>query len=121
MLSVRESRVTYDLSRKKNPSKYKPLSEHQFNMDNRRDKRDKTGLVPNDEPARGSYEEDRRKQLKKDREQYNVNPLGYYTGGVPKKDSGAIRGKSMAEPGFFHSPQLHNFLNYNHQDTAFVT
>jgi curved DNA-binding protein CbpA len=83
VLSVRESRVNYDLSRKKNPDAYKPVSDYQFAMDQRRDKRDKSGMIPKDKPARGSYAEDRLNQLKKDREQYNVNHLGYYSGGIP--------------------------------------
>lgn len=52
-------------------------------MDKRRDKRDKTGMIPKGKPARGSYAEDRLAQLKKDREQYSVNPIGYYSGGLP--------------------------------------
>ena len=47
VLSVRESRANYDLSRKKNPDLYKAaVSEFQYDMDNRRDKRDKSGMVP---------------------------------------------------------------------------
>ena len=119
---MRDSRVNYDLSRKKNPDLYKAaVSDFQFDMENRRDKRDKTGMIPKDKPVRGSYAEDRLKQLKKDRNQYNVNPLGYYQGGVPRKNSGTIRGKSMGNPGEFHSPQVHNYLNYNHQDSSFLT
>lgn len=59
VLSVRESRVNYDLSRKKNPDLYKPLSETQFDMDNRRDMRDKRGLTPKASAERGSYAEER--------------------------------------------------------------
>ena len=121
VLSVTESRANYDLSRKKNPDLYKAMSEFQFDMEKRRDKRDKSGMVPKDKPVRGSYAEDRLNQLKKDREQYNVNNLGYYSGGIPKKDYGPVRGKSIGNPGEFHSPQIHNYLNYNHQDTAFLT
>ena len=50
-----------------------------------------------------------------------MNHLGYYAGGIPQKGRGAIRSKSLGQPGAFHSPQIHNFLNYHHQDTAFVT
>lgn len=67
MLSVRESRVNYDLSRRKNPDLYKPVSEHEYNLENRRDLRDKSGMVKRDQPARGSYAEERLNQLKKDR------------------------------------------------------
>jgi hypothetical protein len=43
-----------------------------------------------------------------------VNHLGYYSGGLPRKDSGPLRGKSLGNPGEFHSPQFHNYLNYHH-------
>lgn len=121
VLSVSQSRANYDLSRKKNPEAYKPMSDFQFDMEKRRDKRDKTGMIPKDKPVRGSYAEDRLNQLKKDRAQYNVNHLGYYQGGIPRKDSGPLRGKSIGNPGEFHTPQIHNFLNYNHQDSSFLT
>lgn len=104
ILSIPENRASYDLSRRKNPDLYKGVSDFQYEMENRRDKRDKTGMVPKDKPVRGSYAEDRLSQLKKDREQYSVNHLGYYSGGLPKRDAGAIRGKSLGNPGEFHSP-----------------
>jgi len=44
-----------------------------------------------------------------------------YKGGVPRKDSGPIRGKSLGNPNEFHQPKVHNYLEYNHQDTAFVS
>jgi len=120
VLSQSNSRANYDLSRKKNPDLYKPLSAAEFDMTLRRDKRDKTGVIPKDRPARGTYAEDRLTQLKKDREQYSVNHLGYYNGGVPRKDAGPLRGKALGNAGEFHSPQIHNYLNYHHQDTAFL-
>jgi hypothetical protein len=55
------------------------------------DKRDLGGMTPKHKPARGSYAEDRLNQLKKEREKYNVNHLGYYRGGLPKKGKGPIR------------------------------
>lgn len=121
MLSVRETRANYDLSRKKNPEQYFAMSEFQFDMEQRRDKRDKSGMIAKEKPVRGSYAEDRLNQLKKDRAQYNVNDLGYYKGGLPQKDRGPIRGKAIGNVGEFHSPQIHNYLNYNHQDTSFLT
>ena len=33
---------------------------------------------------------------------------------------GPVRRKSLGNAGEFHTPQVHNFLNYNHQDTAFI-
>ena len=83
VLSVRDSRVNYDLSRKKNPDLYRPVSEKQFEMENRRDMRDKRGVTPKESAARGSYAEERLQQLKKERDKYSVNYLGYYKGGVP--------------------------------------
>jgi hypothetical protein len=59
ILSVSETRASYDLSRKKNPDNYKPMSDFQHDMEFRRDKRDKSGMIPKDKPVRGSYAEDR--------------------------------------------------------------
>ena len=80
------------------------MSAAEFDMTLRRDKRDRSGVVPKDKPARGSYAEDRLNQLKKDREQYSVNQLGYYNGGLPNKGKGPLRGKALGNPGEFHSP-----------------
>ena len=96
------------------------MSADEFDMTVRRDKRDRSGVIPKDRPTRGTYAEDRLNQLKKDREQYSVNHLGYYNGGLPNKDRGPIRGKALGNAGEFHSPQIHNYLNYHHQDTAFL-
>lgn len=105
VLSVKESRATFDISRRKDPSKYhEPMSEEQFNMNNRRDLRNKDGNVARPAPVRGSYAEQRIKELKKERAKYNVNDLGYYNGGVPRKNRGSIRGEALAEPGSYHSP-----------------
>jgi hypothetical protein len=73
-------------------------------MDKRRDRRDKSCQIAKYKQVRGSYAEDRLNQLKKDREQYNVNHLGYYQGGIPKKDAGPLRGKAIGNPGEFHTP-----------------
>jgi DnaJ-class molecular chaperone len=45
VLSVKESRATFDLSRRKNPKKYEQMSEEQFNMNNRRDLRNSDGNI----------------------------------------------------------------------------
>lgn len=86
-------------------------------MEQRRDLRDKRGLVPKAGPTEGSYAEQRMEQLAKERKMYNVNHLGYYNGGVPQKGRGAKRGKAVGNIGRFHHPDTHNFLEYNHQDT----
>ena len=73
-------------------------------LNNRKKIRDRAGLTPQDKPIRGSYAEDRLQALKKEREKYNVNHLGYYGGGLPQKDRGAIRGKALGNPGELHAP-----------------
>jgi curved DNA-binding protein CbpA len=45
ILSVIDSRVNYDLRRKKNPDLFKTLSPHDYNLENRIDMRDKSGIV----------------------------------------------------------------------------
>ncbi len=92
------------------------MTEAQHDMEQRRSARDKYM-----KPERGSYADDRMRQLKKERAKYNVNDLGYYSGGLPQKDKGTIRGKSLGIPHYFHDPDLHNRLNYMHPDSHFVT
>lgn len=49
---------------------------------------------------------------------YNVNDLGYFNGGVPRKNRGIIRGENGGGPvGDFHSPRIHNYMHYNHPDS----
>ncbi len=43
------------------------MTEFEFNLERRRDLRDKTGMIKTEKPSRGSYAEDRLDQLKKDR------------------------------------------------------
>lgn len=104
VLSVKESRAAFDLSRRKNPNLYKPMSDEQYDMLYRRDNRDKTGLGPRAAAARGSYADQRMRELAKERARYNVNNLGYYNGGVPRYNRGSLRGDSIGEIGAFHSP-----------------
>ena len=121
VLSVRESRATFDLDRKKNPEKYTPMSDEQFDMNYRRDLRNKDGHISRTAPARGSYAEQRMAELKKERAKYNVNDFGYYNGGVPRENRGTLRGKAIGEVGSFHSPNIHNFIHFNHPDSGRVT
>lgn len=102
VLSVRESRATFDLSRRKNPEKYNKVMNEDYNLKNRRDIRDANGNITKPAPKRGSYAEQRVAELKKERARYNVNDLGYYNGGVPRKNRGMLRGDALAEPGHFH-------------------
>lgn len=59
VLSVRESRVNYDLTRKKNPDSYKTITKEQFEMEYKREMRNKAGITPKEKPGRGTYAEER--------------------------------------------------------------
>jgi curved DNA-binding protein CbpA len=100
ILSVKESRATFDLSRRKNPHLYQAPEDIQGDMAQHRNQR----VSPRSKPARGSYAEQRLAHLQQERKKYNVNDLGYYNGGVPRPNRGSLRGDAMMPPGFFHSP-----------------
>ena len=102
VLSVVQSRANYDLLRKKDPDQFKEVDQREFDKAYNPSARDRTGNVPAAAPAPGSYAEERLAELKKQREQYNVNDLGFYRGGVPQKGRGAIRGAALGRPGEFH-------------------
>lgn len=121
VLSVTESRATFDISRRKNPQMYKAMSDTQFDMVHRRDLRNKEGNISKTAPSRGSYAEQRIAELKKERKKYNVNDLGYYNGGVPRRNRASIRGEALGPSGEFHNPHTHNFLNNEHADMQRVT
>ena len=121
VLSVNQSRVNYDLLRKKRPDDFKPVSEEEFNRSNRPDLRDAAGNSPVAAAPAGSYAAERLAELKQQREKYNVNDLGYYRGGLPQKGRGAIRGAAIGLPGEFHQPTVHNYLENYHQDSKVIT
>jgi len=102
VLSVRESRVNYDLQLKKNPENFRVVSEADFIKERRADLRDAAGNTPvmTNDPT--SYAAERIAELKSQRAKYNVNDLGYYRGGLPRKDGGAIRGTALGSIGSFH-------------------
>ena len=120
VLSVVQSRANYDLLRKKDPESFRVVDQHEFDKMYNTGARDETGNVPVSAPAPGSYAETRLAELKQQREQYNVNPIGLYRGGVPQKGRGAIRGTAIGKPGEFHSPKTHNFLNFYHPDSKII-
>jgi hypothetical protein len=70
--------------------------------------------MPRKAPLVGSYAEERLAELKQERAKYNVNDLGFYRGGIPKRGRGPIRGASLGPAGEFHQPTVHNFLNNYH-------
>ena len=57
ILSVKESRVNYDLSMKRNPDQYKEMSQSEFDKNYNVDLRDGAGNTPVDAPRAGSYAE----------------------------------------------------------------
>lgn len=117
VLSTPESRATYDLSNKSTPEAVFKTNRDKV-MEDRRRNRDNSGHVPGPKPARGSYAEFRLKELQNDRELHNVNHLGYYNGGVPRKGAHSIRGTAWAAPGYFHDPVIHNRNENPHTDTS---
>lgn len=120
VLSVRESRASYDLLRRKNPDAFREVSETEFARTHDFGKRDESGMVRGAAPAPGSYAEIRMKELAEQRKQYNVNHIGYYRGGVPQKGRGLIRGEALGVPGDFHQPKIHNRLNFHHPDAKLI-
>lgn len=57
ILSVKENRAAFDLSRKRNPHLYAQMSQEEVDMMFSRDNRDKRGVSPRTKPTRGSYAE----------------------------------------------------------------
>lgn len=102
VLSVVQSRATYDILRKDDPDQFKEVNQRDFDKTYNMGARDETGNLPSAVPAPGSYAETRLAELKQQRKQYNVNDIGFYRGGVPSKGRGPIRGSAMGRPGEFH-------------------
>lgn len=119
ILSVRESRVNYDLHMRKHPEQYRKQSQEDSDRQFDISKRDDTGSI-RAAPEPGSYAEQRMKDLAEQRKQYNVNHIGYYRGGVPQKGKGLIRGSALDIPGAFHDPKVHNRLNFFHPDSKII-
>ena len=121
VLSVKESRVNYDLQVRKNPDNYRSVTEEEFFKDARPDKRDAAGNTPVRKNDPTSYAAERLAELKQQRLKYNVNDLGYYRGGLPQRGKGPVRGNALGRPGDFHQPMVHNHLENYHQESNLVT
>jgi len=119
VLSVSQSRASYDLLRRKNPDAFREMAQEEFDRTFDVSKRDKAGQVRS-EAAPGSYAETRMKELAEQRKQYNVNHIGYYRGGLPQKGRGDRRGTALGSPGIFHDPKIHNRLNFHHPDSKII-
>ena len=120
VLSVASSRANYDLLRRKNPAEYGEVSEADWIRANRVDMRDASGNPPAKAPSAESYAAERMAELAQQRKHYNVNHLGYYSGGIPQKGRGSIRGNALGNPGDFHTPEVHNFLQNYHADSKVI-
>lgn len=71
-------------------------------QENKPELRNLSGNSPKKAPQVGSYAEERLAELKKEREKYNVNDIGFYRGGIPAKGRGNIRGTALGPAGEFH-------------------
>ena len=67
VLSVRESRVNYDLLKRKQPQDFVVQSEQNFNKDRRPDLRDAAGNTPFTAPSVESYAAERMAELAEQR------------------------------------------------------
>jgi curved DNA-binding protein CbpA len=117
VLSIPENKSSYDNSMMKRKPEAVFSSSKSEAMENNRKQRDATGHVPSPRPVRGSYAEHRLKQLEKERAKYNVNHLGYYSGGLPQKGMFAARKGSLRAPGMPHDPNIHNRLERYERDS----
>ena len=76
--------------------------------------RDAAGNTPAQVNDPTSYAAERIAELKSQRAKYNVNDLGYYSGGLPRRDGGSLRGNALGSIGSFHQPTVHNHLDNYH-------
>lgn len=107
VLSIPENKTSYDTNfAKQEDSEFSKVKSSV--MEANRKNRDRSGHVQGPTTMRGSYAEYRLKKLEKERQQFNVNHLGYYNGGIPTKHSGNIRGNAFGSPGAAHSALQHN-------------
>ena len=118
VLSVQESRNSYDLTYKRTPDAIFSANRDE-SLEKGRAKRDRTGHVKRDPPKRGSYAEFRMRELEEMRKKYNANHLGIYDGGLPQP-RGYARGKAICPPGYFHLPHNHQIEEPKHQDSTLV-
>jgi curved DNA-binding protein CbpA len=120
VLSIPENKMSYDLTYNKNQEAIFSSVKSET-MEKNRKMRDKTGHVPGPTPMRGSYAEFRMKALEKERSKFNVNHLGYYSGGLPVKGNETIRKGSLGPVGAMHPRDLHNYYERYDRDAHEVT
>lgn len=107
VLSNKTLRLDYDTRMRNfpdiiyNAEKMKNMKESEYQRDNTANK-----IKP--APLKGSYAEYRLEKLKELRKEFNVDDLGNYKGGVPRKWSGPVRGNSEGAPGMQRNAWYHN-------------
>jgi curved DNA-binding protein CbpA len=107
VLSNKTLRLDYDMRMRNfpdiiyNAEKMKNMKESEVERDNTANK-----IKP--APLKGSYAEYRLEKLKEWRKEFNVDDLGNYKGGVPRKWNGPVRGRAEGAPGMHRSTWHHN-------------
>lgn len=119
VLSVSQSKLSYDLLNQEAPeSIYREQREENYkNMT----QRGPDGHIYKKPFSKGSYAEEKQKILEEERKRFNVDAYGRYKGGVPQKDGGFRRGKSLGSIGLTHEPLVHNMKINREPDSQFVT
>jgi hypothetical protein len=107
VLSNKTLRLDYDMRIRNfpdmvyNAEKMKKM--HESNIE-----RDITANQVKPSPMKGSYAEYRLEKLKEWRKEFNVDDIGNYKGGVPRKHRGPVRGNALGAHGVHHNSFFHN-------------
>jgi curved DNA-binding protein CbpA len=107
VLSNKTLRLDYDMRMRQFPDIIYN-AEKMKNMKESEVERDVTANKVKPAPLKGSYAEYRLEKLKQWRNEFNVDDLGNYKGGVPRKGSGPVRGNAQGPNGYHHSAWHHN-------------
>ena len=108
VLSIRENRLNYDLSRKDSTEiLYESAAESAQSMVEKREERDVTGQ-PKYEYKRGSYVEFRKRQLRQERAMFNVDEFGRFRGGG--RTTGSDSAEERELPGSWQERRPHHEL-----------
>jgi curved DNA-binding protein CbpA len=110
VLSNKTMRLDYDMRFRQFPDIIYN-AEKMKNMKENEKERDATANNVKPAPMKGSYAEYRLEKLKELRKEFNVDDLGNYKGGVPRKGNGPVRGNAMGVHGQYHNPFYHNEMH----------
>lgn len=106
VLSNIVSKQRYDISLKPDPSQI--YNKYKDKLDKDNTNRDNTGNLVKEKYLKGSYEDFKKEAMKNWRKENNVDALGNFKGGVPRKMKGAIRNGASGLPGAPYSAYDHN-------------